>query len=44
LHVLLPASPVLSVVVGSQLAPVSWPEPYSDRTTLPPLRPPRARA
>jgi hypothetical protein len=44
LHVLLPASPVLSVIAVPQFAPVSWPERYSDRTTLPPLPPPRARA
>jgi hypothetical protein len=44
LHVLLPASPVLSAIALPQLAPISRPENYSDRSTLPPLPPPRARA
>jgi len=44
LHVLLPAAPVLSIIAAPQPAPVAWPENYSDRTTLPPLPPPRARA
>ena len=44
LNVLLPAPPLLSAIVLPQLAPDSWPESYSDRTTLPPLPPPRARA
>jgi hypothetical protein len=44
LHVLLPAPPLLSAIALPQLPPDSWPESYSDRTTLPPLPPPRARA
>jgi hypothetical protein len=44
LHVLLPAPPVLSAIALPQFAPTSRPENYSDRTTLPPLPPPRARA
>jgi len=44
LHVLLPAPPVLSAIALPRCAPVPRPENYSDRTTLPPLPPPRARA
>jgi hypothetical protein len=44
LHVLLPAPPVLSAMAAPRLAPVPRPERYSDRSTLPPLPPPRARA
>jgi hypothetical protein len=43
-HLLLPVPLVLSAIAASRLAPVSWPETFSDRTTLPPLPPPRARA
>ena len=44
LHVLLPAPPALSAIALPRFAPVPRPENYSDRTTLPPLPPPRARA
>lgn len=44
LHVLLPAPPVLSAIALPQFAPISRPENHSDRTTLPPLPPPRVRA
>jgi hypothetical protein len=44
LYVLLPVPPVVSAIALPQFAPVSRPENYSDRTTLPPLPPPRARA
>lgn len=44
LHVLLPVPPVVSAIALPRSAPASWPEHYSDRTTLPPLPPPRARA
>jgi hypothetical protein len=44
LHVLLPAPPLLSAIVLPSLAPDAWPHTFSDRTTLPPLPPPRARA
>jgi hypothetical protein len=42
--VLLPAAPVLSAIALPRLPPIPWPESFSDRTTLPPLPPPRARA
>jgi hypothetical protein len=44
LHVLLPAPPPLFAIALPSLAPDSWPDTFSDRTTLPPLPPPRARA
>jgi len=44
LHVLLPAAAPLSVIVQPSLAPDSWPHTFSNRTTLPPLPPPRVRA
>jgi hypothetical protein len=44
LHVLLPLPPVVSPLALPQSAPASRPENYSDRTTLPPLPPPRVRA
>lgn len=44
LHGLLPATPTLSAIAAPRLAPVAWPQRYSNRTTLPPLPPPRARA
>lgn len=44
LYVLLPAPPALSAIALPQLAPIPRPENYSNRTTLPPLQPPRARA
>jgi hypothetical protein len=44
LHGLLPVPPLLSAIALPQFAPISRPESYSDRTTLPPLPPPRARA
>jgi hypothetical protein len=42
--VLLPAAPVLSAIALPRWAPIPWPETFSDRSTLPPLPPPRARA
>lgn len=44
LHVLLPATLVLCGEALPRLAPMFWPATYSNRTTIPPLRPPRARA
>jgi hypothetical protein len=44
LHVLLSAPPVLSAIAAPRLVPAHRPERYSDRTTHPPLPPPRARA
>lgn len=42
--VLLPAAPVFSAISLPRTAPLPWPETFSDRTILPPLPPPRARA
>lgn len=42
--VLLPAAPALSAIAIPRLPPIPWPETFSDRTTLPPLPPPRVRA
>ncbi|EEF24391.1 conserved hypothetical protein [Ricinus communis] len=44
LHALLTSALVLSDEPAPQLAPALRPESYSNRTTIPPLRPPRARA
>ncbi len=42
--VLLPAALQLSSIALPCLPPIPWPESFSDRTTLPPLPPPRSRA
>jgi len=39
-----PAAPVLSAIALPRLPPIPLPETFSDRSTLPPLPPPRARA
>jgi hypothetical protein len=43
-YVLLPAAPALPATIAPRLPPIPWPETFSNRTTLPPLPPPRARA
>lgn len=44
MNVLLPAAPAMAVLIEARTAPVVRPDTFYNRTTLPPLRPPRALA
>ncbi|QYG02788.1 hypothetical protein [Massilia sp. NP310] len=42
INVLLPASPAVAVPIEARIAPSMRPDTFYNRTTLPPIRPPRA--